>query len=177
MRQLYGKGIEARNAEIVSRIHKGETVLELCCGDGTLGEQIVAAGGMWRGMDASGALVGIAKRRGLDAAQKNVEVEEWGTADVIVLIASLYQFPNPEGLIKRMKTAAKRLVLIAEPVNNLTPLEGGARRVAGMVVDAGFGPRPERFNEERVRGIFGQLGATEIVEVANGRERLGVFAK
>lgn len=174
---MYRGGADARDKLILDRIQPGESVLELCFGDSRLGARVVQRGARWRGIDGSPAFVKRALARGLDCRQANVHACDWGTADVVVLVASLYQFTAvAEDFLARMQRTARRAVIVSEPISHLTPAGAGLRHWLGSaVVDAGFGANHLRIDERGLRALYTARGAIEQVITARGREILAVL--
>lgn len=139
---------------MAQRIRDGETVLELCAGEGGFGARI-AARARYVGIERGDDMVRAAHRRGLDVRQGDIRAVEWPQADVVVMIDALYHFPDDAPvLLTRMRAAARRAVFIAEPVRNVASLPG-LGRLAASCTDPGTGPHRHRFDEAQLRALAG----------------------
>jgi len=110
MRIAYRQDYGARHALIADMIGRSTNVLELCCGDLTLYRHLATRGLVraYVGLEQSPAMLRLGTRRG-------VEVRPF-----VIMQASLYQFHDvAETLLPRLWAAARRLLVIAEPVRNL----------------------------------------------------------
>jgi hypothetical protein len=95
--------------------------------------------------------------------------------------ASLYHFlPDPLPVLRRMLAAARRQVVVAEPVRNLTcsglPLLGPLSR---MLTDPGVGRQSHRFTEgaldDLMRGLCPRPPRTRLIR--GGREKIYLIEK
>lgn len=149
MLALYRGAFRRRLACIAELIESGSTVLELCCGAARLYEHVRPKGVRYTGLDKSPALVAAARRRGIDARVADVVSEPLPRGfDVIVLQASLYQFhPRTEELMAAMLAAARQLVIVSEPIQNLASAPSGlVAALARRLTDAGAGEGAFRFD-------------------------------
>src|SRR5205085_12211013 len=99
-------------------------------------------------------------------------------ADYVVMQASLYHFlPDPAPLIDRMLDAARRQVIVAEPVRNLA--DGGVPFLSALArrqTDAGTGQQPRRFTEQTLDALFRRYGprVRRSFLIPGGREQVYV---
>src|SRR5712691_5628140 len=116
MRVGYGADSEARYplvADLVAdQTGQPSHILELCCGDLALYRHLL--------------------RRGLARSYLGLEQSP---ADTVIMQASLYQFHDiADTLLPRLWTAARRLLVIAEPVRNLSQSRYGAAHWAARIL-------------------------------------------
>jgi SAM-dependent methyltransferase len=184
MRLLYGRHYAARMRAVAEQVPAGASVLECCCGPGTLYERhLRGRAGEYVGIDVNPRFVARLRRRGVDARRLDLAAPELELprADVVILQASLYHFlPAAERIIDLMLDAARDRVIVSEPVRNLAssrvPL---LARVGARATDPGVGEHDQRFNEaslaalmesyrERVLDAFPIPGGREMVYVLSG---------
>lgn len=184
MRLLYGRHYAARMRAVADQVPAGASVLECCCGPGTLYERhLRGRAGEYVGIDVNDRFVARLRRRGVDARRLDLagaEIE-LPRADVVILQASLYHFlPDAERIVDAMLDAARDRVIVSEPVRNLAssrvPL---LARLGARATDPGVGEHDQRFTEaslaalmeryhERVLKAFPIPGGREMVYVLSG---------
>ncbi|MDQ6745631.1 MAG: class I SAM-dependent methyltransferase [Actinomycetota bacterium] len=183
MRALYGRHYGARMRMVAERVPDGASVLELCCGPGTLYlRHLQGRVSGYTGLDVNAGFVARLRARGVDArvVDLTVPVEPLPTADVAIIQASLYHFlPDAAALLERMLVAARRRVIVAEPVRNLTSsritvVAGLGRRGA----DPGVGGHAQRFDESSLAALMERYRdrTEETLAIPGGRERIYVLA-
>jgi len=124
MRVGYGPDYAARYALVADRIGEPDDVLEVCCGHLGLYRHLARRGLVrsYAGLEQAPAMLRLARRRGLDV--RAFDVRAGGAlpaAGTVIMQASLYQFHDiADTLLPRLWAAARRLLLIAEPVRNLS---------------------------------------------------------
>jgi SAM-dependent methyltransferase len=115
MRVLYGRHYAARMRAVADQVPDGASVLELCCGPGTL--YLHHLRGRIReyvGVDVNQRFVARLRRRGVDARRLDLAAGdvELPRADVVILQASLYHFlPNAGQIVDRMLAAPETAML------------------------------------------------------------------
>src|SRR3989449_44419 len=113
-------------------------ILELCCGDLALYRHLLRRGlaRSYLGLEQSPAMLRLARRRGVDVRAFDVRAAgELPAADAVIMQASLYQFHDiADTLLPRLWTAARRLLVIAEPVRNLSQSRYGAAHWAARIL-------------------------------------------
>ena len=182
MRVLYGRYYGARYKAVAAHVPQGASVLELCCGPGGLyRRRLRTRTSSYIGLDANAGFVAGLRRRGVDARVADVETAEFPRVDVVVMQASLYHFlpeDRAAALVERMRAAAKRFVIISEPVRNLAssriPLV--ARLAARGAATAG-GEHAQRFDEASLRAFMERFGPAvlAIAPAPYGRDQLCVL--
>src|SRR6185437_9874195 len=118
MRALYGRRYAARYRAIADLIPAGSSVLDLCCGPGTLHDRYLSRKGVdYTGLDVNARFVARVTRRGGRGLVWDLqEGRALPPADSVVMLASLYQFlPDPAPVLLRMLRAARERVVVAEP--------------------------------------------------------------
>ncbi|MHB8695144.1 MAG: class I SAM-dependent methyltransferase [Solirubrobacteraceae bacterium] len=195
MRLLYGMHYGARMRVVAEQVPAGASVLELCCGPGTLyRRRLRARTSSYVGLDVNQRFVRMLVARGVDArvcdlAAVAVNGAALPRADVVIMQASLYHFlPDARGILERMLAAADDCVIVSEPVRNLSasgiPLVGAiGRRAAdpGVGADAGTGGTgragAERFTAASLEALMGlyESRIRRRLEIPGGREHVYVL--
>jgi SAM-dependent methyltransferase len=183
MRALYGRHYAARMRTVAEQVPRGASVLELCCGPGTLYRRYLR--GLvdgYVGLDVNPGFVAGLRRAGIDARQ--FDLADTGqplpAADVVIIQASLYHFlPDAAALIDRMLAAARELVIVSEPIRNLStsglPVVG---RLGRRAADPGVGGHEQRFDErslDQLMSAYRQRTLSALM-IPGGREKIYVLA-
>jgi SAM-dependent methyltransferase len=192
MRLLYGLNYSARMRVVAEQVPAGSSVLELCCGPGTLYRRCLRPrASSYVGLDVNPRFVRMLVARGVDArvcdlAAVAVDGPALPRADVVIMQASLYHFlPDARGILERMLAAAGDCVIVSEPVRNLSdsgiPLIGAiGRRAAdpGIGADAGTGAAgAQRFTAASLEALMGSYESRirRRLEIPGGREHVYVL--
>jgi trans-aconitate methyltransferase len=136
---------------------RGETILDLGCGDGALTEKIAIAGSLVIGVDSSPAFVAAAHARGLntilmDAQQLSLRRQ----FDAVFSNAALHWMKHPELVVKGVAACLKqggRFVGEFGGIGNVATIRAAlhaALRKRGMEpwsVDPWYYPSPEEYSE------------------------------
>lgn len=194
MQVLYGRHYEARMRAVAEQVPEGSSVLELCCGPGTLYtrhlRQRVAG---YVGVDVNPRFVERLREKGADALTIDLAADgpQLPETEVVIMQASLYHFlPRPETIVERMIRAAQDRVILSEPIRNLA---SSNLRVIGALgrraANPGVGGHALRFTEatldqfmqryrSRLLSSFLIPGGREKVYVLDGRppDRSGIEA-
>jgi SAM-dependent methyltransferase len=108
-----------RDRLVVDAVAAGSSVVDLCCGDASIAAPLLGKSCSYVGLDVNERFVAAARKRGLDARVWDAATADVPEADVVCLLASLYQFvPDERRLLEQMLQSARELVVIAEPVRN-----------------------------------------------------------
>jgi SAM-dependent methyltransferase len=183
MRGLYGRHYDDRMRAVAGEVREGASVLELCCGPGTLYLRYLRTRTSgYVGIDVNPGFVerlnhlGVAANR-LDLAASDEPLPD---ADAVILQASLYHFlPHPERIIDRMLSVARERVIVSEPVRNLAssglPLVG---RLSRNAADPGVGGHAQRFTEASLDDLMGHYRERILrsFPIPGGRERVYVLS-
>jgi len=183
MRLLYGAHYGERMRAVAELVPPGSSVLELCCGPGTLQRRhLEERAGAYVGIDINPRFVAQLRRRGVDARRVDLAEDDppLPDADVVMMQASLYQFlPDAGRIVERMLAAAGDRVIIAEPIRNLAssrlPLVG---RLGRRGTDPGVGQAAHRFTEESLDALLGAYRdrVIEAFKIPGNREKVYVLA-
>jgi SAM-dependent methyltransferase len=182
MRILYGRYYAERMRAVAAEVPQGASVLELCCGPGTLYQRHLRGRvSSYIGLDVNERFVDSLRAQGIDARQVDLGAPALSLprADVALMQASLYHFlPRPEPILERMLAAAHRRVIISEPIRNLSssanPLIGRLGRGAS---DPGTGDGEQRFSEASLDALldrYSHLVARSFL-IPGGREKVYVL--
>jgi SAM-dependent methyltransferase len=182
MRLLYGRHYEARMRVVAEQIPWGASVLELCCGPGTLYFRYLhhrAAG--YVGLDVNPRFVARLRRSGVDARCLDLtsDAEPLPVADVVIMQASLYHFlPEAGAVLDRMLAAARESVIVSEPIRNLASSAlPGVALLGRRAADPGVGGHAGRFTEatldQLMEGHRGQVASA--FKIPGGREKVYVL--
>jgi SAM-dependent methyltransferase len=180
MRALYGRGYNERFRPVAELIAEGSSVLDVCCGPGTLFHRYLKTKRVrYTGLDINRHFVERLSAAGATGLIWNLEeARPLPRAEYVVMQASLYHFlPEVANVVDRLIAAAERQVLIAEPIRNLTDSEIYLLAFfARKLTNPGTRDQPNRFNEARLDALM-QLYRARGYEVqsrliAGGREKL-----
>src|SRR6185312_9404568 len=149
---LYGRHYRSRYRAVSGLIPPNTTVLDLCCGPGYLFQKFLRPKSVkYHGIDVNRGFIDRLIRAGATGQVADLHtLDPLPTADYVIMHASLYHFlPDPGAIVDRMLKAARRQVIIAEPIRNLStsnlPL---ISRLASGHADPGSGNHRHRFTEE-----------------------------
>jgi hypothetical protein len=126
----------------------GLRVLELCFGDTYIAEYCSGRGYHWIGLDINEQFIKQAQRRGLEAHYTDLSsVTSLPKADVCIIMGSLYHFhPRADTLLRKI-FAASDILIVSEPVSNLSSSTGVIGFLARRGANAGKGHESFRYNE------------------------------
>jgi trans-aconitate methyltransferase len=179
MHALYGQHHGGRFRAVAEQVPAGATVLELCCGPGSLYlRHLRTQVGNYIGLDSNPGFVARLQARGVDARLTNLmDAQLLPRADVAIMQASLYHFlPDPNEILQRMLDAAKRSVIVSEPIRNLSsstlPL---VATVARRAADPGVGRHAERFTETALDQLMAAYDIRTTVHAPGGRDKVYVL--
>jgi SAM-dependent methyltransferase len=179
MRGLYGRHYGDRLRAVADEVPDGSSVVELCCGPGTLYTSFLRARvGSYTGLDVNERFVARLRRQGVDARLVDLgNPAELPRADVVLMQASLYHFlPHAERVVDRMLAAADRRVIVSEPIRNLS---SSRNPVIGMLgrrsADPGVGDAEQRFTEETLDALMARYPVEVERLIPGGREKLYVL--
>jgi hypothetical protein len=116
-----------------------------------------------------------ARRRGVDARWFNLLTDPVPAADYVVMCSSLYHFGGAlDEVIGKLRRAARRAVVVSEPVRNLSadPIVGG---LAAALTNPGVGAFEARFDLDGFRALGARHGA-EVTHDPGARNAIAVFA-
>ncbi len=178
MKALYGKGLEERYREAAARIEPGASVADVCCGEGLLWTQrLKGTGARYLGLDLNPPEPDVSDRERF--RKFDLWDEAIPEADHVVMFAALCHFhPRTEAVIRKLQAAARKTVIISEPVHNLiNPKRPILARMMGFFADPGRGNHVFRYDPESLGAALAPL-RDEIVErldVCGGKETMVVL--
>jgi len=175
MRLLYGRSYRDRYERLAQIIPDGSSVVDLCCGDAYLYRRFLSQKSVsYLGLDINGGFVRWLQRRGIEAREFDVRSDEIPGGDIVLMQASLYQFiPSEKEILGAMIGAARRYVILVEPVRNLSSSASSFLSWLGAsLTDPGTGKVTERFDTQRLMNLV-KACRTDVCEpIAEGREFL-----
>lgn len=178
---LYGRHYSTRYRAIADLIPAGSEVLDLCCGPALLYTRYLKHKSVkYTGLDINPAFISVLTARGIDCRIRDLRDDtRLPKADYVVMQASLYHFlPDPIPIIQRMRVAARKQVIISEPIRNLALAKSTfIGSLAGRLTNPGSGSQPLRFTEEMLDELLTfELGHHfEPVYIKGGREKIYVI--
>ncbi|HWF52387.1 MAG TPA: class I SAM-dependent methyltransferase [Solirubrobacteraceae bacterium] len=183
MRVLYGRHYAARMRAVAEQVPPGASVLELCCGPGTLYRRYLSArAGAYIGVDVNQGFVEALRRRGVDARRIDLADPSGPlpAADVAIMQASLYHFlPDAAAIVDRMLAAARDRVIVSEPVRNLATSDlPGVALLGRRAADPGVGGHAHRFTEETLDELMARYRERTLTAfpTPGGREKVYVLS-
>jgi SAM-dependent methyltransferase len=181
MLALYGRHYSVRYRLVAGLIPPRSSVLDLCCGPGILYDRYLRRKAVqYTGLDLSEHFINRLNDRGAQGHVWDVRASDaLPSADYVVMQASLHQFlPEPRPIVERMLQAARKQVIIAEPVRNLAssniPL---AATIARYLTNPGSGPSAARFTQQTLDLFFKPYLArvSSMFLIPGGREKVYVL--
>ena len=173
---LTGREGRDRFLAVAREIPDGDEVLDVCCGTGGLARVGLRGRPVaYLGLDENPGFVAWLERRGIRARVLDVLESPLPAADSVVLQAALYQFHDRAvPFLRRLREAARRRVIVSEPVSNLSRSGIPGAAVLGALGSATRrGPQRFRYDEEGFRRVAGEAGAARVERV--GRDMIAVF--
>ena len=107
----------ARRAEVVAKlVPPGARLLDIACGDGGLGRQLLARGIDYHGVDASERMVEVARRTlGDRVTRGGFEHVPPERVDATTIFRSLYLVPERRAFLERVRGYSAQLVFDFDP--------------------------------------------------------------
>jgi SAM-dependent methyltransferase len=181
MRLLYGRHYTSRYRGIAELIPAGSRVLDLCCGPALLYHRYLRSKAVqYTGLDINANFIARLVRRGGAGQVWDLRSEEaLPSADYVIMQASLYHFlPDASHIVDRMLQAARKRVIIAEPIRNLATSNSRLLSLAGrLFTNPGSGEQHLRFNEASLADFFAAYSSNVVQRfpIAGGREQVYVL--
>ena len=179
---LYGRHYASRYRAIAELIPPGSNVLDLCCGPALLYRRYLRGKSVqYTGLDLNAKFIQQLINRGGNGRIWDLRSEDpLPPADYVIMQASLYHFlPDASEVLNRMLQAARRQVIIAEPIRNLTTSSSGLlSRLGKLLTNPGSGAQPLRFTEGTLSTFFSSYGSRVVQSfaIAGGREKVYVLS-
>jgi hypothetical protein len=182
MRLLYHKNFYARYQAIAEEIPDSASVVDICAGDAYLYSNFLIKKNIrYTGLDNSPFFLSWAQKKGIDYHKINVINDQIPKGDVIVMMASLYQFiPNEKEILHKLIRSARQKVIISEPISNLSSSHHSIiARMANRLTtpfEVSDQYTGERFNEEGLISLLTSLpGFQHSSIIPGGREIVGII--
>jgi SAM-dependent methyltransferase len=178
---LYGRHYSARYRAIADLIPAHSSVLDLCCGPAVLYHRYLRQKSIrYTGLDLSGTFIQRLNRRGAHGQVWDLQQEAaLPAADYVIMQASLYQFlADPQPVVDRMLRAARKQVILSEPVRNITSSKVAPLAFLGRrLTDPGDGQSAHRFTEESLDLFFSRYASqlSRTFSIPGGREKVFVL--
>lgn len=182
MYTLYGRHYSNRYHALANLVDANSSVLDICCGPGILyGRYLRAKNISYTGVDLNPVFIKQVIAYGAMGTVQDVRtIAAFPSADFVIMQASLYHFlPDAAPILKRMLMAAKKSLIITEPIRNVvdstSPL---IRKLAVLTSDAGTGPQMLRFTEQSLDGLLKSTVERPIrsFQIAGGREKIYIVS-
>ena len=181
MRALYGEYFRTRYKAIAELIPDHASVTEVCAGDCYLFRNYLKKKNVkYLGLDINSSFVRYGQRNNIPILQHDLFTDEVPPADYVIIHASLYQFmPNHEFVVRKLLAAAKSVLLIAEPIRNLSSSQNPLISfIAKYSANPGKDHTVHRLNKETLITFFQKfIEFKRVKEVDGEREIIGVFNK
>ena len=158
MKLSYQNKFEKRYEILGSLFERNCSIVELCCGDCYLYLNYLKQKQIqYVGVDINNSFIAYARKMGIDARNLNVISDEIPQGDILLMHASLYQFiPSERVILDKIIAAARREVIIAEPVINRSHQENFmVSKISELLSNPGTGPARDRFNPENFKALCG----------------------
>jgi SAM-dependent methyltransferase len=181
MMMLYGRHYSGRYRAIANLIPAHSSVLDLCCGPAVLYHRYLRQKSIaYTGLDLSSTFIKDLNQRGARGQVWDLQKERaLPAADYVIMQASLYQFlPDPQPVVDRMLRAARKQVILAEPVRNITSSKVAPLAFLGRrFTDPGDGQSAHRFTEESLNLFFSRYAhrLSKTFFIPGGREKVFVL--
>lgn len=121
----YGQHFYRRYLAVTEIVDVESTFVDLCAGDHLLYDALKTKNIEYTAVEINPRLAERLRRRGINVILGDVFDVEIPTSDYVYMGGSLYHFFNYESfVIDKMQRAAKRKVIIIEPVSRFTPQKG-----------------------------------------------------
>lgn len=183
MMALYRHHYSSRYRAIADLIPQQADVLELCCGPGILYQRYLRRKKVrYRGLDLSEKFVRQLLRRGVASERWDLRSDRpLPRAEYVIMQASLYHFlPDAGGMLDRMLEAARKAVIVAEPIRNLASSRlSWMAYFARRLTDPGTGLQENRFDEKSLDKLTRRYEVLlrRAFLAPGGREKVYVFEK
>jgi hypothetical protein len=173
MRLLYGRWFSDRYRAVAEAVPAGCSVVDICAGDGYLYRRFLSQKSVvYTALDINPTFVRWLQRHEIQARQFDLRRDPIPEADVVLMMSALYQFiPEEKEILDKMLTAARRFVILAEPVRNLSASPNPVVAwLARRLTDPGTGESSGRLDQDRLKKLV-ELYTTDIFEpIAGGRD-------
>ncbi len=179
MRLLYGPGYISKYQAVVDLIPSGASVVDLCAGDCVVAPLLKAKGCAYVALDLNEGFVSWAKNRDIDARLWDGVHDAIPESDVVCMQSSLYHFMDGDRvLLQRMASAARKMVIISEPVHNIST-EGASffQLMARKLTVIGGREHSQRYTADSLDALLKNLPGVRVRLVSQGRDVVYVLEK
>lgn len=180
---LYGRHYPSRYRAIADLIPPGSSVLDLCCGPALLYHRYLRHKAVdYTGLDVNAKFIGQLTRRGAGGQIWDLRTASpLPQADYVVMQGSLFHFlPDAAAVVDRMLRAARKRVIIAEPIRNVASSKVRLVALAGkLLTNPGVGKHSDRFNEASLDQLFSSYSSSVVQSylIPGGREKVYVLVR
>lgn len=174
MRVRYGRQFSERLRAVAAEVPPASAVVELCCGPGTLYNHYLRDNvSSYIGLDVNERFVAMLRRRGIDARPMDLSGsrEPIPSGDVLIIQGALHEFlPDADHVLNRMLAAARRSVVVSEPIRGRASSRSAWRRLIST-------RSRRRFTEKALDELFEPYRELTLKTtlLAGGREKLYVL--
>lgn len=182
MATLYGRHYSARYRAIADLVPAESSVLDLCCGPAILYHRYLRRKSIdYVGVDLSDAFIERLNHRAVHGYVRDLrEAAPLPEADYVIMQASLCHFlPDPQPVVDRMLRAARKYVIVAEPIRNITSSKVAPLAFLGRrFTDPGNGQSAHRFTENSLDRFFSRYEShiAKSFCIPGGREKVFVLS-
>ena len=184
MRILYGSHFEDRYKAVAAQIPAGSSVMDVCAGDAYLfTKYLKCKGNEYLAIDNSPFFIRSAQKMNIVCRQLNVLNDPLPKADVVVMMASLYQFiPQERTIIQKLLGSTRKKVIITEPISNLSSSHNLLIRWLAHHLSIPFQASRQyegkRFDRSAMEELFRSFKELQEIKLIPGeRELMGIFHK
>jgi hypothetical protein len=179
MRRLYSGCYEERIHDAALHIPDGCSVADICAGDCSLYRYgLIDKNINYTAYDINPRFIRWAEQRNISMRHLDIRSEDIPQVDCVVMMSALYQFiPHERDVLERMINAARKMVIITEPVRNVAQSSFAPIRWMGKILTrVQDNPCDQRFTEASFRNLVDEYGFHPIEPIANQRELLAVYS-
>lgn len=152
------KGRYYKRYTAVCKLIEGKKVTELCFGDTVIASYCRKNGIEWTGYDINPNFIKRAAAKGFHVIPGNIKaMKSFASADVCVICGSLYHFHKELPALFEKMLAAAPLILLSEPVSNLSDSKGIIGKLAKASANVNGQQQGFRYNEVTLTAALDKL--------------------
>jgi hypothetical protein len=160
--------------KMLTDVPEGRKVLELCFGDIEIATFCRRKNLDWKGFDINPHFVDYASSLGFNASHVDLTQASLPQADVCIMAGSLYHFHSNVAKILTKMLEAAPVIIISEPVLNLSSMPGILGFLARKSANVGKGDEIFRFNHhslmEEVQTFCNRSSAHITAQIDAGKD-------